>query len=1806
MAQADWLLEVGVDTTKATQSLVDFKASANKLLMGLGNDVEIHLDTDKITGDAEKVVASLKKTLAAIPKVSIKFDLSGASKSVNAFARAIQNNSTTLSHFGYMLELLNGQVDATMVKMSELGPIVREAAESVRTISNYLRNASENTELASKSVQVYTRAIEQMQTAAGHTSESYNKVASAIRSSGVASEEASVKHKAQHDVIERLGSIIDNTVFKFVEYEVVMRAFNGVVHEFTSSLTEASNVQFESTLQKLYAPTVNLNGALNDSIIIAKQYGSDITDVQQAIGLWTKVTGDETTAAYLAIEAEKLRRISGIDTMEVFKDSVAVLKQMGLAAKDLPGVYDQIAEAALRIAEPLKNMGKGGIEGVKDMMDGLTRFGAVGKGIGLDTTGILALTANQIQSSAEGGKSEGSALSNMVGALDTGSKSKANFDKIIGPISGSDDYEKSLNLMKRMESEAPRLAKAMADGDIRVKPGQIETFRTLEASIKGTITLMEDLHNHSAGKLDIITDAELRTFQGRMDQLKASVQAFSLSFGKQILPGATSLAMTLSQVLLPALEHNVGAIMELGHVLASLAIAGLLSQGFTRLTGSITAYQAAAVKAAVATADEAASLKLAQIAGFDNTQQMVLMQQEMRETAATQAALRNSFIAFGEACGLAGRELSVYADEQMAVARSNGQLAAAVKITGTELGIAAAAGGRWYGALGGMAMGALRAIGPFAALSAAIWGVSTAMEGMSAAGSAEAGMEERKYENDDKGNFFQRLAPSHIFQGTQTALKRAGAFVSGNSGHENDVWNYANSISRNKTDEGKEARDLLLRMRGKDKGEAYDKDADKLTGLYTTHIQRDASTETDARIRQIEEEAKKAQGEFSRPQSSPSGDVQADSGPAKGAASPESQVMGDIQRTTKDFQARATEARDNAAAEKELAEAILERTKATGVSAKDVTAYSNALKEQAKDLNNELYLREEEAKALKKVSDNANALAKGADKKTTKGQHALNDKASAEANLNKTNGAIALLREQYRLLIAQDANLRASMALTYDIHANGLDNAADKIEQIKKNVSNQTDYAGTSSATTSGTATLQAMLKHAQAVANNPNISGDAQTLQKARKDVEDLKDAIAALGKTEEDATSKAQGFSDSLKTVRDNVYAENTADIAKALGIDTGSLDALNTSIEMFKKMAEEIKSAKDDYDKSLKTPADAANYSHILNEIRERDQLAPILAKEAKLKADIKKTEDSATYKMVDAEVKKYGDKTIDQITKPLGTGFGGSMINGALKDTWATASKSITDNMFGVDKEKEKEITLQSIYKEHVAGLQKSADEFKETVDKLLAGLSTDKVGTESSGGVSTPLSAAASAATTSSNYDNPFVRAINGTDTNHADDTLSALQDIKTNTTPASGDAAAHYADYPSVANLGGLSSGAADSADGIPVKIASIATGGSSGGGYSPLSMVIPGFSAAEGGIAKDAGLSGSANPFSQLLSGGLPAFNKSLSGGISKIMGNGGLTMGDIGLGIGVGQLSGSLFGGGSHTTNGELGGIAGSGLGALGTALGIFGPGGAIIGALAGGMLGGMFGHSDNVQAMPDKYDNNFAQETANLTGKSYTSEASGQQFMSAGVASSTGGQGQISSIEELLAKYPNPQDAPAWLQPYYAQALSTFGASSTGAGVLKFGKDIANEHIEGAAGASTADQNYQGINSLAAQIEQAQALHTNTAQAPILSINAYGTNGSYGNSIYNTPGLTSDQFNAVQGNAFQGANLNNYYGTPGVGTSTASGSTLRSLESTGSVGSVLGAMNITTNLVVDGQTLATVVNNANNATASRTSSS
>ena len=361
---ADWLYQVGVDTTKADAGVREFVQRTNGLLASIRN---LTLTTSAQLGSANKVLESASKRLRIEQQIA------------NTQTKGMVNEARGEAN------LLAAQ--AKRLSAEQRIAALQSRANSATGIPNIANTAEENA--------------------------------------------AAVEHQTQ--ALNLLSRIAGNAVFKFVEYEVVMNSFNAVIHEFTNSLNQAGDVQMEQTLQRLYGAQINVNEALKNATIIAEQWGGNIVDIQQAIGLWTKQTKDLGAATFLAAKAEEMARASGVQTLEVYRMSVAIASQMGIELNKLPAVYDSISYAALKLAEPLRAIGVSGKEGMKDLLDGLAQASAtLGSVFQKDPNAVIAVVAAQITALGEGGKEAAKNLSSMFAMIDGKNPYAGNYEAILG------------------------------------------------------------------------------------------------------------------------------------------------------------------------------------------------------------------------------------------------------------------------------------------------------------------------------------------------------------------------------------------------------------------------------------------------------------------------------------------------------------------------------------------------------------------------------------------------------------------------------------------------------------------------------------------------------------------------------------------------------------------------------------------------------------------------------------------------------------------------------------------------------------------------------------------------------------------------------------------------------------------------------------------------------------------------------------------------------------------------------------------------------------------------------------------------------------------------------------------------------------------------------------------------------------------------------------------------------------------------------------------------------------------------------
>lgn len=313
------------------------------------------------------------------------------------------------------------------------------------------------------------------------------------------------------------------------------------------------------------------------------------------------------------------------------------------------------------------------------------------------------------------------------------------------------------------------------------------------------------------------------------------------------------------------------------------------------------------------------------------------------------------------------------------------------------------------------------------------------------------------------------------------------------------------------------------------------------------------------------------------------------------------------------------------------------------------------------------------------------------------------------------------------------------------------------------------------------------------------------------------------------------------------------------------------------------------------------------------------------------------------------------------------------------------------------------------------------------------------------------------------------------------------------------------------------------------------------------------------------------------------------------------------------LGRVGRGISGISSAISGYEQGGISGG----LQTGMGIsslisaiaphFGPAGIAISVVAG--LVSALSHHDDPAKMADKYNTvPYGQGLADLTGKS--AGANGTTFTtSASVYDQTNGKGQLGYIEQILSK-----GKPGYMsQAQYDSLVKEFGISATGAGSVEHGKNIGQERITGASGTDGQFRSYTQLNADATSaLSQIQSKIGQTL-APIISMNAYGAGPGYKGNPNNMIGLSAQEMalttkarlyginSSQQGNSIVDPQYQQSpYATPGVGGQAPGSNASNPVYTAPANGNQM--IKLTTNLVVSGQVLATIVNAVNAQTANK----
>lgn len=1695
---------------------------------------EVGVDTTKADTTLHEFVSRATKTLEAIPQITLKANTVGATNVIGAFAR---DAKTRIAGIG------NATIDA-------------------------------NTSAASAKITQLSNQIKQLQATAKITGLGVG-AGIGSSSSGIRSTTSAIE--SQTKAVDFLTKAWSYSLLKFAEYEVIAKGIEASIHEFTESLHQASDIQFEQKLQKLYSPDVfkgpsQEDKALETATLIARQYGSDIRDVVQAQGLWTKQTHDLASASYLAAEAEKIHRASGIESLEVYRLTNAMLNQLGGSAAQIPHFYDQMAEAALHMNTVMNNMSgqKSKTEAFKDLFEGAAESAATLKAMHFSdpndrAAGTLAIVANQVNQVGESGRTASKNLTSMFAALEGKGEGAKTFQKIFGSMSQYKDFDSVIGAMKKHSEE---LFQAYRNGDLGVKPQQYETLQTFMESLGKIRSIYNDLRKNSAGKLDLVTNEQMQTLQGQTAAAKASLQQLTIAMGQQLLPTAIAFQHFLGSSLLPTLTGSIGTIVGVGKALAVLGVEFVAVQSVMKLKGmfqemNVQMSASVAVSRQYGIASQGAGVEVDALVAKMQREKLIL--EDLKQKIA-------------------------------AVQWETGGLADQEKRLGLSIGtvgeIAGGAGVRGLSAFGtamqglyGKAVGILR---PLLALQMVMGTISAYS---SEDGQINAALDSRKADKTHGLNQLRNSAGNLLNNGF-------GAFdLTGSEGKALNQRTYEMTRDKNIGSATRQTLQDMKDAQAKNDDGALEKAVDRFKGLsgefgLTKSMkasEKGLGFDMDkimATLRKVNVgDGAQPQFDFNKPDK------------AKRTHVPDAYdiTRHEFEATKRESQADITSDLDYVKQMQTRIQTLKQHAEAAGWDALSVKRLAGAFNEEKLAMGSAaIAARGEASKLLVDKRRAEGELAKTGPHHTAAHEKAAANLSMISAAYVKASGAARMYFENISKIDAEEknqvdvANLSAVLrSKKWNIMGTPEMRPPKTLEEFRRlpkqyseEISQQERQNGLSGGLSEANYNAKMLEGYRSGL---DKLYASLKAVGTSDKALIPLKTAINGLATGLLEAVTKAEEFRKKIdsfqQTARDigeKIAISNTGELGEMLGIPKDEIKVAKDYLEQIKLITDEEKKLQDITEKlGNVTIANAGDQARVdsaksmvaygQQELDLKKQLLPELERERNIR-------DSVAYKAVnsvlDKELSKHLDSTIDRV-------FGaGKKDTGSINNMLADVSKQIfgeklkeqvkafTDKLFNVKPKASDQQKLETMYALHVKGQNRAADIMLAASLNNLTAVGYNGPGAAIAGGASSqPRSGQPGAVFASFTGGSDIANApklqmydANGQPVSEAIGTATHGKETAKNTAQSSNSLREIAMSLGSSGILGMLSSNDAKGGGRIAGML------GNAGGLFGTLSQASDMFL----GGAKDANGNnrmGALFAKASGIAGGLgSAFAGAKQGGIS----------GGLETGLGIWQTEASIN---------PL--LAASPVG---------------IGIAAAGALFSMLSHHDNPDVMPDKYDKqNYRQSVQDLIGG--TSQ-DGLFSQSDSISKITGGKSEISYIEELFAK-----GKPANMtQADYDRYVKEFGSSATGAGVLQSDpKNIGQKYITGATGVDGQKRSYEQMQADAQKILQGQAA---TTLAPIISVNAYGAGPGYKVDPNNLIGFNAGETKAMRETRFKSLPGTQYaqspYATPGVGTSAPGATRQNPLFTIAASGGT--PIQITSQLVVSGQVLAQIVNAVNAQTANR----
>lgn len=350
-------------------------------------------------------------------------------------------------------------------------------------------------------------------------------------------------------------------------------------------MSDAVRSQQEQVMQGFYYPqgtfTPQISAATQGAALgMAREYGDEVMHVQEAIGLWAKVTNGELLPAIaLTNDALKLNAVTGMNMEEIYRASAGAIQQLHQPLSRVNDLYQIGIGLATRYGGGMKLLGGESQDATRQMIEGITRAGAVLSDTGMNMEQIGAAVAVTMQKMNIEGAEAGSGLARAFAALGRGKPHEILQQAGI-------EIEHNSHLLEDLASHWNKVGDALKGS---VQSSALEYLDVIISSVK---EYEKAVQTASSAKNSDILDRLFKQIEGtdayKLMQAKAGIESFAITMGKELLPEIATVADYFNNNFVPSLIRMSPEIMsvvkDVGFLVA--AFAGLSA---IRLAGSMIA-----------------------------------------------------------------------------------------------------------------------------------------------------------------------------------------------------------------------------------------------------------------------------------------------------------------------------------------------------------------------------------------------------------------------------------------------------------------------------------------------------------------------------------------------------------------------------------------------------------------------------------------------------------------------------------------------------------------------------------------------------------------------------------------------------------------------------------------------------------------------------------------------------------------------------------------------------------------------------------------------------------------------------------------------------------------------------------------------------------------------------------------------------------------------------------------------------------------------------------------------------------------